>query len=127
MENEMKGEKKYHILIVDDDRQLRIALEKIFRKDGYSVSTASNGIEACELVAQDEYDLIITDIRMPEKSGIELLNSIKKYDPEIPIIVMTAYGEPLSYQNAMEKGAIEYIHKPIKKDAILEIVRNALH
>jgi DNA-binding NtrC family response regulator len=122
----MDKNRKHHILIVDDDRQLRIALDKIFTREGYSVTTASNGLEACEIVTQTHFDLVITDIRMPEKNGIEILTSIKKYDPQIPIIVMTAFGEPLSYQNAMEKGAVEYIHKPIKKDAILDLVRNVL-
>lgn len=122
----MTRKKKHHILIVDDDRQLRIALEKIFRKEGYTVSTASNAIEACEIVIQGKCDLVLTDIRMPEQSGIDLLDRIRKFNPNIQTIIMTAFGEPLSYQNAMEKGAIEYIHKPIKKDAILKIVHDAL-
>jgi len=91
------------------------------------VSTASNGLEAGDTIIQKKFDLIITDIRMPEQGGIELLSNIKQYKPQIPIIIMTAFGEPLSYHNAMEKGACEYIHKPIKKDAILKIVHNILY
>ncbi|OGL44524.1 MAG: hypothetical protein A2161_13560 [Candidatus Schekmanbacteria bacterium RBG_13_48_7] len=119
--------KKYHILIVDDDRQLRIALEKVLIKSGYAISTAPNGIEAWEMVAEKDFDLVISDIRMPEKGGIELLSNIKKYKPNIPVIVMTAFGEPLSYHQAIENGAREYIHKPIKKDDMLKIVHHILN
>ena len=122
----MTKKKQYHLLIVDDDKQLRIALEKILTKSGYLVSTAPNGIEAVELVSAGEFDLIISDIRMPEKNGLDLLDNIKKFKPGIPVILMTAFGEPLSFHNAMEKGACEYIHKPIKKQVLLNLVSTIL-
>jgi len=117
------GEK---ILIVDDEENSRIGLSKILTKSGYEVLTAENGRQALDTIKQEGCYLVITDMKMPEMDGIQLLREIKQYDPDIGVIIVTAYGEVDSYLESMNLGAFEYLNKPIKVDELKKVISKVL-
>jgi DNA-binding NtrC family response regulator len=114
------------ILVVDDDREFRRSLIKIFQKAGYQVNVASDSKQAFAALDRRHYDLIVLDLKMPGKSGLEVLREIATRRPESKVIVVTAFGDATSYREAMAIGAFEYLDKPVKRQAILEASRRAL-
>lgn len=117
-----------NLMVVDDYMEHRLALAKILSKEGYRVTQASSGEEAIALLSlsDEPFDLVIADLRMPKKNGLQLLEEIKRLCPQTMVIILTAYGEPESFREAMEQGAFEYLHKPIRREEILEAVEKAL-
>ncbi|MBM4277590.1 MAG: sigma-54-dependent Fis family transcriptional regulator [Deltaproteobacteria bacterium] len=113
------------ILVVDDEAPLREILQRSLAKmGGFSVEVAINGQEAIEKVEKDIFDLILTDLMMPEMDGMEFLKMIKATRPEIPVIMMTAYGSIDTAVEAMKIGASDYITKPVDlKDLLLRITK----
>lgn len=113
------------VLIVDDEKSIRITLREFLVKEGYAVDTASGVPEADQFLAQNEYDIIITDIIMPQASGIELIESIRCFSKNVQLIVMT--GEPTvdTAVKAVRSGANDYLTKPINKETLLKAVRQA--
>jgi DNA-binding NtrC family response regulator len=105
--------KAHHILVVDDEPLVRESLSEMLSLTGYSASTASNGKQACDILKNTLVDILITDIKMPEMDGNELLRFIKKNHPEIAVIIMTSYGSIGNAVEAMKGGAYDYITKPI--------------
>ncbi len=122
----MKDEPRANLLIADDNREHRQALAKIFSKEGYTVALASDGEEAIDILSKDSFELIITDLRMPRKGGLQLLKEIKDKSPQTMVIIVTAYGEYVSYHEAMSMGAFDYLNKPIKREEILLVAEKAL-
>ena len=114
------------VLVVDDDRDHSKALAKIFERAGYQASTANDGQEALTFLAGRPFDLVITDLRMPRKNGLELLHGIRALCPQLPVIIVTAFGEWISYMDAMEGGAVDYMSKPVRREDILMAARKAL-
>ena len=106
------------ILVVDDEKDIRRALEFVLLGEGYSVEKASNGIEAVEKLKEGEIDLVITDLRMDGLDGFGVLEQSKKINPSIPVIMITAFGSVESAVEAMKKGAADYIVKPFMHDEI---------
>ena len=117
---------KQHILVVDDEESSRIGLSKILTKSGYDVLTAEDGTQALEQLAKLKCDLVITDMKMPRMDGIQLLRKIKDQNPDIGVIIVTAYGEVDSYLEAMNLGAFEYLNKPIKIDELKKVITKVL-
>ncbi len=113
---------KGSILIVDDEDFAKSGLAKILAEEGFSVHTADDGKSALSETKNRRFDLIITDIKMPELDGIELTRSLKKKNPNQHIIVMTAYGNIDSYLEVMNLGSFDYIHKPFTAKELLRIV-----
>ena len=111
------------IILVDDDKYSLETLSKLLTEDGYKVVGCLNGKEALEKMKNKKYDIIITDLRMPEMGGIELLKNIKKINPEISVIIITAFGEVDTYLEAIDSGAFDYIHKPINYEVLLKLLR----
>lgn len=101
------------ILIIDDEQMLCESLKDILQEEGYNVRTAANALSGLSEIERDPPDLIISDIRLPDINGLELLKRVKQEYPNVEIIIMTAYCEAESYLEAKEKGAFEYITKPI--------------
>ena len=89
------------ILIVDDEEGMRRLLGRVLSREGYETTTVASGAEALQHVARERFDLVVTDIKMPEMDGLELLAELKEYEPSLPIIVMTAYG---TVENAVQDG-----------------------
>jgi len=114
------------ILVVDDERSMREFLEIFFRREGYEVATAENVEQALLAVEADDYDLVITDIQMPDRSGLDLLHEVRETSPETPVIMITAFATTENAIAAMKEGAHDYITKPFKVDEIAVVVEKAL-
>jgi DNA-binding NtrC family response regulator len=115
------------ILIVDDEPDMLKLLSMMLRdKTGYQISTTNNPLEAVELAKQGGYALVITDLKMPGLDGIELLDAIKKEDPDIPVIFITAYATVESATEAIQKGGFDFISKPFRKEQILFTIDRAM-
>jgi DNA-binding NtrC family response regulator len=114
------------ILVAEDETLLRKILAGLFEGEGYRVVTAATGREALERFGAEPVDLVVTDIRMPEMEGIELLERLKAIDPETPVVVMTAFSSVESAIAALRMGAYDYVVKPFVNEDLLRSVRNAL-
>ena len=115
------------ILIVDDELDMRELLELIITdRTAYQVVTVSNPQEVPELLEKGSFDLLISDLRMPQMDGMELLDRVRKVDPQLPYIILTAYGTVESAIEAMRKGALDYITKPFRQEQILLTVEKAM-
>lgn len=113
----------HKILVVDDQFGIRILLNEIFQKEGYQTFTAANGVQALEIVKNEDPQLVVLDMKIPGMDGLEILKRIKVKKPEIKVIIMTAYGELDMIQEAIENGAITHFSKPFDIDDILNAVR----
>ena len=111
-----------HILVVDDDSYVRESTEEILRRKGYQVDTSANGKDALVLLDEADFDLILSDIKMPEMDGIELLAAAKGKYPDIHVIMMTAFGSVDNAVEAMRKGAYDYIQKGSADPTEIELV-----
>ena len=116
----------HKILVVDDEQSMTQFLGIVLRKEGFDVTTVNNGREALERVKSEAFDVVITDIKMPGVDGIQVLNGVKKHDPSLPVVIMTAYASQQSAIEAVNLGAFQYLIKNAKNDEIKLVVRNAL-
>ncbi len=114
------------ILIVDDERSMREFLEIFFRREGFEVVTADNAPSAVLCLENDDIDVVITDMQMPEGSGLDVLHAARDLSPETIVVVITAFASTDSAIEAMKEGAYDYITKPFKLDEIRLIVEKAL-
>ena len=115
------------VLIVDDEVEMRIAMSETLKHCGYPVEISHNAIDAIKKFKQNNYSLVITDMTMPKRSGLELLKDIKSLAPAKPVIMATAYGTVETAVEAMKHGAFDYIKKPINFDSFQFIVQQALN
>ncbi|MDJ0865351.1 MAG: sigma-54 dependent transcriptional regulator [Myxococcota bacterium] len=114
------------ILVVDDERSMQEFLEILLRKEGYDVTTAGDVEAALLALDSDDYDLVITDIQMPGRSGLDLLRALRDSQPEALVVMITAFATTETAIAAMKEGAYDYITKPFKVDEILLVVQKAL-
>ncbi len=114
------------ILIVDDEAAIRESLEEALRTDGYEVSGAETGEAALAMLHNESFDLVVTDLKMPGVSGLELLQALRNQGRETPIIMMTAYGDVDTAVESMRLGAYDFIQKPFKLGTMRSQVRAAL-
>lgn len=117
---------KKKILIVDDEKSMREMLKILFEKEGFQVETAENGKNALNLISENLYDIVISDIRMEEISGIDLLREIKSNNYPPQVILMTAYASTETAIEALKLGAVDYIIKPFNVNELLFRVNSAL-
>ena len=110
------------VLVVEDDISLREALSDTLQLAGYSVSSAANGAAALEMMEKEHMDVVVSDVQMGPMDGSELLKNIKKQHPQMPVILMTAYGTIQKAVEAMHAGAADYIVKPFEIDALVNII-----
>jgi DNA-binding NtrC family response regulator len=115
----------FRILVADDDEIARDVLGSLLSKEGYSVLTARDGLEAIGILRRNELGLIITDLRMPGADGIEVLRQAIRINPDMAVVILTAYGSLDSALEAMEEGAYDYLTKPFKVQEILIITARA--
>jgi len=116
------------LLIVDDEPDMLKLLGMIIRdKTQYETITTNNPVEALDLVKRGGYDLVITDLKMPGLDGVEMLEAVKNYDANIPVIIMTAYGTVETAEEALRKGAFDFITKPFRKEQILFTIEKAMN
>jgi len=114
------------VLVVDDEEIARTNLEYILRKEGHQVNGASNGAEALDMIKAQDYDLILTDLKMEKMDGLQLLESAKQLAPHTEIIMVTGYATVSTAVDALKKGAAHYLSKPIKLDELRETVREII-
>jgi len=122
----LSGKETQTILVVDDERSMREFLDILLTKEGYQVSVAASGRDACQVVEQNKYDVIITDIKMQDVNGIEVLKKAKAVSPESIVIMISAFATAETAVEAMREGAYDYIPKPFKVRDFKKIVRDAL-
>jgi len=116
------------ILVIEDEAAIRRVLTKILSEesDTYQVEEAEDGLSGLEKIKNDDYDLILCDIKMPKMDGVEVLEAIKKIKPEIPVVMISGHGDLDTAVNTMRLGAFDYISKPPDLNRLLNTVRNAL-
>lgn len=111
------------ILIVDDEKSIRITLSEFLKKEGHSVSVASDVEEAISIFNEGNFDIVITDIVMPKRPGTELLKYVREHSQSVQVVIMT--GEPTvdTAIQSVQSGANDYLTKPIQKDVFLQTIR----
>lgn len=116
------------ILIIEDEAAIRRVLSKILSEenDAYQVEEAEDGLTGVEKIKNEEYDLVLCDIKMPKMDGVEVLEAVKKIKPEIPMVMISGHGDLETAVNTMRLGAFDYISKPPDLNRLLNTVRNAL-
>jgi DNA-binding NtrC family response regulator len=115
------------ILVVDDEpNMLRLLKTILMDKTGYMVFTTNNPLEVSKLLQEDSFDLVITDLKMPLVDGLDLIEIVKRVDAKLPIIIITAYGTTETAEEAVQKGAYDFITKPFRKETILITIKRAL-
>ena len=117
---------KLHILIVDDDRMMAKTLRDILRVKGHEAEVVYSGPEALKKLAGNSFDCILSDIKMPEVNGVELYRAIKARQPDLPVVLMTAYSTDKLVKEGLEEGAIAALTKPLDINALLSFF-SALH
>jgi len=114
------------ILLIDDDESIRKVIGYMLEEAGYPAETAATAAEGLQAFRSQRPDLVLTDIKMPRKSGIELLSELKSIDPSVPVIILTAFGTVETAVEAMKRGAADYLTKPISRDELLMTVAKIL-
>jgi DNA-binding NtrC family response regulator len=115
--------KKPRILLIDDDKNTADGLRKILIQDGYDTSCVYTGNEALHLIDTEHFDMVITDMKLPDISGFSIIEKVKKKDPNIPVIMITAFSSLQTAIDAMKKGADDYLTKPVNIDELELILK----
>lgn len=118
--------RRHNILVVDDEKNILKVVSMTLKEYGYDVETARSFDEAAGKFGQNDFDLVITDLRLPDRDGISLLETIKQEEPDVPVIMITAFGTIENAIRAMKKGAFNYLTKPINPDELLTVIREAI-
>jgi DNA-binding NtrC family response regulator len=117
----------FRLLVIDDEPDMLVLLRMILAERGrYEVVTTPNPLELEHILRDQEIHLVITDWRMPGRSGAEVLETVHGLDPDLPVIVITAYDNPETAGEAQKRGAFDYLPKPFRKDRILAAVEKGL-
>jgi len=117
---------KGRILVVDDEPNARAALAEILREEGYTVDVAADGFKGLARAEEFGPDLVLTDLKMPGMDGVELLRKLRHHDPELPVVIMTAFGAVETAVSAMREGAADYLTKPLNTDELVVVIERAL-
>lgn len=114
------------ILVIDDERSIRNIIGELLEMEGHTVKTAENGVQGYEMIGTEPFDLVISDIKMPEMDGIELLDKLIETHPDTTVVMISGHGSIDTAVECIKKGAFDYIEKPIDMNRILVTVKNAL-
>ena len=118
----MRGNHILRILIIEDDEEMRSLLKDSLEEEGFETDSVSNGSDAFRKLVKESFNLIITDIRMPGLTGLDILPGIKQLQPEVPVIVITAFGSEEVYRRSIERGAAVYLEKPIRTNKLKMLI-----
>ncbi len=114
------------ILVVDDESEMRAAIKEALQRKGYSVELASNGDDAVKKFSETDYSMVISDMRMPGFGGMEVLREVKRLKPEVPVLLITAFGTIEKAVEAVKEGAVDFIIKPFSLESLEAMVEKAL-
>lgn len=115
------------ILVIDDEVDMLMLLRMIIEDNtNYEVETTNSPTEGIKLLKEEDFDLVITDLKMPGMDGMELFDEFRDIKPEIPVIIITAYGSPETASEALQRGVTDFIAKPFRKDSILFTMKRVL-
>ena len=117
---------KKHILVIEDDEEMRSLLADFLKEEGYEADAVEKGIYALKKILAEQFDLIITDIRMPTFSGLDILPELKRRQPNTPVIVITAFGGEAVYYKALSRGADAYLEKPIQLHELRKLLQEMI-
>jgi len=120
------GISKQRIFFVDDEPKVRELVEQTLERGGFSVRCFATAVECLEKLRFSSCDLLITDVKLPEMSGIELLTEVKRFIPSLPVLIVTGYGDVPMAVRTMKAGATDFIEKPLKRQVLLSAVEFAL-
>ncbi len=116
----------HKILAIDDEQIVRMSCERILRPAGYDIDTSADGPNALKMIDAKRYDLVLTDLKMPNMDGLEVMAEIKKRLPDAKVIIVTGYSTLDNAVKATLTGAYNYIEKPFSPESLLAVVRDAL-
>ena len=119
------GERAGRILIVEDDPEIRRLLAEFLRGEGFLVDQAVDGGEALRRVRQEAFDSVVLDKNLPDGSGLEILRRLRVLRPQTPVILITAFGDARTYEEAFTRGAYDLLLKPFNLDDLLDVLRKA--
>ena len=114
------------ILVVDDSQPILTLMKEFLEQEGYQVTTTVSAKEALLVTAKEKPDLVIMDIKLPDLDGLDALMEIKKRDPKLSVIIMTAYGTTQTAIEAIKRGAYDYLVKPFKNEELKALIKQAL-
>ncbi len=123
----IRGDYKPRLLVVDDEATQREMLESILLRAGYAVSIATDGPGALDILGRESIDLLLSDQKMAGMDGLELLSESKKIRPDLPVVLMTAFGSVSAAVDAIKRGASDYLTKPFERDELLHVLEKTLH
>ena len=124
--NDMAEQVAGRVLIVDDDPFFLRVLSRILGGENFQVTTAEGVTEARNILQEIAFDVVISDLRLPDGDGLGILQEIRQGGSTVPVVILTAYGEVDSYLEAMNAGAAEYLNKPVNSEELVALVRNCL-
>ncbi|MEK7825474.1 MAG: ATP-dependent Clp protease ATP-binding subunit ClpX [Nitrospirota bacterium] len=119
-------QKKSKILVIDDEPLMRISIADALKDEGYQIFDTDSGREGLRLVQNDKFDIVITDLMLPEVDGMRILKACKQFSPQTQVILITAYGSVASATEAMKQGAYDYLTKPFSMDDLIFMIRRLL-
>lgn len=117
-----KDNKNIKILVVDDEEHTRIGYAEVLEMENYDIITAEDAFKAIELLKNNQFNIIVTDLKMPEMDGIALLERVKQISPNTKAIMITAFGSFKTYKKATDNGVVIYLNKPVRAAELIEAV-----
>lgn len=118
---------KKRVLVIDDERIVLDSITKIMKEEDFEVDVTLSGREGLEWAVNKNYDVVLTDLRMPDIGGMRVLRDVKRAKPAMPVVMITGFGSVKSAVQAMKLGAAEYLEKPFSPDDLVKVVQKALH
>ena len=122
----IKNEKDVQILVVDNNRQLTDTIVEMLTRCGYSASGAYGGMEGIKRFQEGDFQLVVTDLKMPGVDGMDLLKAVKGIDGRVPVVIITGYGTVKKAVEAIKTGAYDFIEKPVEREKLEIVVARAL-
>ena len=118
---------KKRVLVIDDERIVLDSITKILKEENFEVDVTLSGRQGLEWAIAKDYDIVLTDLRMPDIGGMRVLRDVKRAKPAVPVVMITGFSNVKSAVEAMKLGAAEYLEKPFAPDALVKVIQKALH
>ncbi len=117
---------KGNILVIDDEDIVLISCKRALAPEGYNIKTVKSGVDGLQLFENEAFDVVITDLKMPDVDGIEVLRIIKERRPSVEVVIMTGYQTVETAVKAIKLGAFDYIEKPFTPEQMLSVIKHAM-